>query len=142
LIVTAAAILTGSCDSNGDLTCQLLDTETHTASTPLVDPEFRRIALFEFQQELRFYEDDGSCELPSDQDEISLRIRNVTSCEYSFDYELSVFEGREGTTILGDASVRQNAVADQGVVVRDLGILIDRSQFILTGSNVIQGDCS
>ena len=142
IIATLAVLLAAGCDSNGSNECRRTGEDTYTASAPLVDPLSQTIvAQFGLQQEIRSYQSE-SCEIPAGGfSETRLIIRNLTSCELSFDYRLSVFEGREGSTIEGAAFIRQGAVDDQGVVLRNSGIRVDRAQIIITAEDVAQESC-
>jgi len=121
------------CDSNGSDECRLLREDSYTASAPAIEMFSNlRVATFELQQEVRTYEE-GTCEKPAEGiSETRLTIRNLTSCEVSFDYRMSVFEGRVGLTVEGQTFIRQGAASDEGVVLRDLGVRVDRSQILLT----------
>ncbi len=139
--ILASLNVTG-CDSAEIAECQRLSEKTYTASIPLLAPlSADRIALFELQQEVRTYEN-GSCEIPAEGlSELSLVIRNLTSCELTFDYRMSVIEDGGGSTVEGTSFIRQGAVDDQGVILKESGVRIDRAQIILTGSALTQESC-
>ena len=141
-LVVAVIVFAAGCDTNEPETCKLLDEDTYSASAPLVERlSAETIAHFELQQNVRRFET-RSCDLPVDGiSEITLVIRNAKSCEISFGYRLSVFEGRVGATIEGSALIRQGAATDEGTIMRDSGIRLDRSQIIVTASNVMMDSC-
>ena len=136
----AAALLPG-CDSSDPEDCQPSRTDTYTQSASGIHPiTLSNLAQFEMQQEIDTYP--SECTAPSsDISRTRLAVRNLTTCELSFDYRLSVFVGQVGTTVLGSVSVRPQAVDDKGIVFRDVGIQIDESQVILTLSMVEQSGC-
>jgi hypothetical protein len=139
--IMALLMFTG-CDSNETAECQQLSENTYTASQPVLETlSDDRISLFELQQKVRTYES-GSCEIPAEGlSELSLVIRNLTSCELSFDYRMSVIEDGEGSTVEGESSINPGAVDDQGVILRNSGVRIDEAQIILTPSNITQESC-
>ena len=140
LLGSLAILLAIGCDSNESAECRRLSEDTYSNSAPLVDNALVSIALFELKQEIRTYEA-GSCEIPAEGiSETSLVIRNLTSCELSFMYRLSVFEST-GWTVEGTSFIRQGAADDQGVIQSDSGIRLDHTQIIVIGWDEEQTSC-
>lgn len=139
---TFVLVSTSGCDSSEPDECLRIEEQSYTASAPATESiSLDKIATFELQQDVWTYEAAG-CVIPDDgSSETSLVIRNVTSCEVSFTYRLSVFEGREGSSVEGTTFVRQAAANDEGVVLRNQGYRLDRAQILVTIWDVTQESC-
>lgn len=134
-LLILCVLFVAACDSGGsETTCELVEDETYTFSAPFTARTGDAIALFEFQQEMRRYEA-GDCSRPAaDVNEVSLVVRNLTTCSLQLDYRVSVISAGEGWTYEGDVTLQPGGAFDQGVIQRDSPVRIDNAQAVVSGT--------
>ena len=135
------SVIAASCDSaaeQGD--CPLIVDELRSRSESLLTSGSQAVAVFEFQQDVKTYETTGCKQANSDVDEVSLVVRNLTSCEQDIVFQLSFFEGQVGWSYNGTISLAPSAASPLGVISTVGNIDIENAQMLLGGQST-QGIC-
>lgn len=137
VLITGVAMMV-SCDSADSEDCSLVTDDLKSRSVALLGSGNTPVAHFDLQQELKTYQQGCS---RSDVDEVSLVIRNATSCQQTVSYSISVFAGQIGWTFNNSIDLEPTAAFDMGTINRDGGVDIEAGQVLVTGQSV-QGTCS
>lgn len=130
-IVTLAA-----CDSGPDqAVCAVVLDEMRTRTEAIQTSAATPPAQFEFSQHVLRYETVDCRREQDDVDEVSLVIRNLTSCELALSYQLSFIENQDGWSYNGSLTFQPRGAIDVGVISRVGNANIESAQLLLSGNS-------
>lgn len=134
--IALSTVALAACDSEPDepaceVVADLMRTRTEVIQTSATTPP----AQFEFSQHVVRYETTDCRRDEDDTDEVSLVIRNLTSCQLALSYQLSFIENQDGWSYNGSLTFQPLGAIDVGVISRVGNANIESAQLLLSGSS-------